>query len=118
MVARAKRKISKKREPKKNPLQLEINFPLKTGKIRVKAAQMQFDFYNTENNFFAQLYRDRSKLKMDILRLVIAGKISRARRPAKRMVLFLKEETRRKISLENRSVFKKYGIETATLIGK
>lgn len=108
----------RKAKSKKNPLQLEIKFPLSIGKVKVKAVQMEFDFYNKENNFFAQLYRDRSKLKMDILRLVIADKVSRTRKPVKRMVLFLNEETRRKISLENRSVFKKYGIETATLIGE
>lgn len=110
--------IRKTAKAKKNPLQLELNFKLSTGTVKTKSTQLQFDFFNIENNFYAQLYKNRSKLKVDILRLVIADKMSKSRKPVKRMVLFLKEETRKKIVYENVATFKKYGIETATILVK
>lgn len=93
--------------------QLEFDFELKSGEVTVKNTQLQFDFFNAENNFYAQVYKNKNNLKFDLQRLTLIGNISR--KPVTRMLLFKTERTRQRVAIENHSTLKKYGIAMATI---
>lgn len=104
-----------KRKIKKNPYQLELNFELSSGAIKTKGTELEFDFFNKERNFFGQMYKNKTKLHVDILRLTLADKASNSRKPVQRMILFRSELTRKRVATANRLIFKRHRIETAIL---
>jgi hypothetical protein len=102
-----------RRKKKKIANQLELDFEMKTGEVQAGATQIQFDLFNEEHNFYCQLYRSKDKLKLDLLRLSLAGKIKKSRKPVHRVLLFKSEATRKRVAIKNRTIFRKHNIETA-----
>jgi hypothetical protein len=101
---------------KKTPAnQLELDFTLKSGKVKAGAIQMSFDFFNQEHSFYGQLYRSKTKLKVDLLKLFLAEKINESSEPLRRVLFFKSEATRKRVSSLNHSLLTKWGIETATI---
>jgi hypothetical protein len=106
------------RRKKKPSNQLELDFTLKSGKVKAGAVQMEFDFFNQEMSFYGQLYHNKAKLKVDLLKLFLAdkiNKINKSKKPVRRVLFFKSEVTRKRVTSINQSILKQFGIETATI---